>query len=162
MTDNPLTLNPIGRVRANHSGFRLEIDPAYHAALRGLEGFSHLNILWWFDGCDDPESRALLETPKPYRQAPDSLGIFATRSPQRPNPIALSPIYVLNLDLENGLIETPFMDARDQSPILDIKPYHPAIDRIRNTRVPTWCAHWPQCYEDSGRFDWSREFVNAC
>jgi tRNA-Thr(GGU) m(6)t(6)A37 methyltransferase TsaA len=161
MTTTSFTLNPIGRIRADGAGFRLEIAPAYRAALRGLEGFSHLNVLWWFDGCDDPSSRALLEIPKPYQRAPESLGIFATRSPQRPNPIALTPIYVFSLETENGLIRTPFIDAMDQSPILDIKPYHPAVDRVRDTRVPSWCQHWPQCYEESGNFDWSQEFVDA-
>ena len=161
MANTPFTLNPIGRCRADNAGFRLEIDPAYRAALRGLHGFSHLNVLWWCDSCDDPASRALLETPNPYKKAPESLGVFATRSPQRPNPIALTPIYVLSIDIENGLIETPFLDAHDQTPILDIKPYHPAVDRVRDVRVPDWCRHWPQWYEESANFDWGREFVHA-
>lgn len=123
-----------------------------------MDGFSHLNILWWFDGCDDPASRALQEIPKPYRSAPDSLGIFATRSPQRPNPLALTPVYVLGVDHKSGVIQTPFIDARDGSPVLDIKPYHPALNRVRDASVPSWCQHWPKCYEDSGEYDWSREF----
>ena len=158
MADNALTLDPIGRIRADAEGFFLEIYPAYRAGLKGLEGFSHLNVLWWFGACDTPASRACLEEAKPYRRGPECLGVFATRSPRRPNPIASTPIYVQDLDIEEGLIRTPFIDAEDLSPVLDIKPYHPSLDRVREASVPGWCRHWPLCYEDSGRFDWAAEF----
>jgi tRNA (Thr-GGU) A37 N-methylase len=65
------------------------------------------------------------------------------------------------VDVEKGLIVVPWIDAEDGTPILDIKPYHPSTDRIREVKMPRWCQHWPQWYEDSGEFDWSAEFVNA-
>jgi hypothetical protein len=55
---------------------------------------------------------------------------------------------------QEGIVRVPFMDAEDGTPILDIKPYHPSVDRIREVRVPAWCATWPQWYEDSATFDW--------
>jgi tRNA (Thr-GGU) A37 N-methylase len=70
-------------------------------------------------------------------------------------------VQVLALDAGAGIIRVPFIDAEDGTPILDLKPYHPCADRIRNVSVPQWCSHWPQWYEDSAHFDWQAEFVNA-
>ena len=68
---------------------------------------------------------------------------------------------VLHIDYERGVIHIPYIDAEDGTPILDIKPYHPCSDRVRDVTVPEWCGHWPKWYEDSASFDWAAEFVNA-
>lgn len=94
---------------------------------------------------------------KPYRKGPRTLGIFATRSPLRPNPIALTAVAVLGLDPEAGRIDIPYIDAEEGTPVLDIKPYHPSVDRVREVTVPAWCNHWPRWYGDSGAFDWEAE-----
>ncbi len=154
-------LTQIGTVHAGENGFALEIFPEYRAALNGLDGFSHINVLWWFHLLDTPQYRAVTECPKPYQHAPDVLGIFATRSPVRPNPLALSVSQVVGLEREKGLIYLAYLDAEDGTPILDIKPYLPCTDRVRDFQVPAWSAHWPQWYEDSAEFDWAAEFVNA-
>lgn len=154
-------LQPIGRVEAGADGFAIVIDEPYREALVGLEGFSHLNVLWWFHLLDAPQYRSVLVTERPYRDAPDRLGTFATRSPVRPNPLALSPVPVLGLDVAQGRIAIPFIDAEAGTPVLDIKPYHPAVDRIREVGVPEWCAGWPEWYEDSMTFDWGAVFENA-
>ncbi len=60
-----------------------------------------------------------------------------------------------------GGIYVAYIDAEEGTPIIDIKPYHPATDRIRDVQVPEWCDHWPKWYEDSAEFDWQAEFVNA-
>ncbi len=160
MSDRSFELRPIGSVIDN-DGFGLLIDEPYRDALIGLDGFSHVNVLWWCHLLDEPEYRAITVAERPYRDAPDRLGIFATRSPLRPNPIALTPVPVLSVDIDQGLIRVPFIDAEPDSPILDIKPYHPAVDRIREVTTPRWCAAWPQWYEDSATFDWSAVFENA-
>jgi tRNA-Thr(GGU) m(6)t(6)A37 methyltransferase TsaA len=154
-------LTQIGTVHARENGFALEIFPAYRAALNGLEGFSHINVLWWFHLLDTPQYRAVTECPKPYQHAPETLGIFATRSPVRPNPLALSVSQVVGMEQEKGLIYLTYIDAEDGTPIFDIKPYLPCTDRVREVQVPAWSAHWPQWYEDSAEFDWEAEFVNA-
>lgn len=161
MTRKALTVSPIGYVHTEHGGFALEIRERFRPALRGLEGFSHVNVLWWCHLTDGPELRRVVECEQPYRRSPAKLGIFATRSPLRPNPIALSAVAVLSVDHERGVIHVPHVDAEDGSPILDLKPYHPAVDRIRAVTVPTWCRHWPAWYEDSASFDWAAEFVTA-
>ncbi len=157
----PFTVSPVGCVRAGEEVYCLEIDKDYRPALKGLEGFSNLNVLWWCHLNDDPASRQVVECDQPYKQSPPKLGIFATRSPLRPNPIALTAVYVLSIDHEQGLIHVPYIDAEDATPIIDIKPYHPSVDRIREVSVPAWCRHWPQWYEDSASFDWASEFVHA-
>ena len=152
------TIRPIGVVRADDQGFRVEILPAYRAGLVGLAEFGCLQILWWFSGCDTPACRSSLTETKPYTHGPDTLGVFATRSPERPNPIALSCAQVTYLDAENGVIGLAYLDADDGTPVLDIKPYTPSLDRVREPAVPAWCAHWPDCVEESGEFDWEAEF----
>jgi tRNA-Thr(GGU) m(6)t(6)A37 methyltransferase TsaA len=156
-----MQLKPIGHVHATEDGFQLEIEPAYRSALEGLEGFSHVVVVWWCHLLDDEQYRSMTTCEQPYQGAPATLGIFATRSPARPNPIAITPVPVLGIDAERGMISIPFIDAEDGSPVLDLKPYHPATDRIREVQVPAWCRHWPQWYEDSATFDWAAEFVNA-
>jgi len=154
----PFTVKQIGVVRADERGFRIELKPEYSGALAGLEGFEYLNVLWWFSGCDNDRSRTKLTEKKPYAKGPGALGVFATRSPERPNPIALTCAYVTHLDAEKGVIGLAYMDADDRSPVLDIKPYTPSLDRVEHPGVPDWCAHWPQNVETSGGFDWASEF----
>ena len=96
---------------------------------------------------------------KPYKKAPEKLGIFAIRSPIRPNPIALSITEITHIDYDNGRIYITYIDAINNSSILDIKPYTPSIDRVEKPTVPNWCNHWPKSYEKSGDFDWGNEFL---
>lgn len=152
------TVRPIGLIHVDGQGFRLEVSPAYRPALAGLEGFSHLNVLWWFSGCDKPAARNCLTEARPYVKGPAALGVFATRSPQRPNPLALSCAQVTYVDAASGLVGLAYIDADDQSPLLDIKPYTPSLDRVEQPGVPAWCRHWPGNVEMSGDFDWGKEF----
>lgn len=153
------TLSPIGTVRVDENGMRLELLPQYVSALEGLAGYSHINALWWFDGCDNPASRAKTSEKSPYKGGPEVLGTFATRSPERPNPIALSCCEVVHIDKENGTLYLGYIDAEDGSPLLDIKPYTPSLDRVDSPSVPDWCAHWPKSLEESGDFDWDSVFA---
>lgn len=161
MSAQTFALRPIGRTAIHDTGAALCIDEPFREALFGLEGFSHLNVLWWAHLLDEPALRDVTIAERAYRDAPDRLGIFATRSPVRPNPIALSAVPVLSIDLAKGRVEVPWIDAEPDSPILDIKPYHPAVDRIREAATPAWCAGWPQWHEDSMTFDWNAVFENA-
>ncbi|WP_455543207.1 TrmO family methyltransferase domain-containing protein [Intestinibacter sp.] len=83
---------------------------------------------------------------------------MATRSPIRPNPIALTAVEVVHIDFEEGIIRLGYIDANDATPVLDIKPYTSSLDRAENFKVPNWCAHWPNSLEESGEFDWENEF----
>ncbi|NMP38570.1 MAG: SAM-dependent methyltransferase [Clostridiales bacterium] len=155
---NSFKVFEIGRICADESGFSVKLAEEYIPALSGLEGFEYIQLLYWFDRCDNAISRAKLVESKPYTNGPEVVGTFATRSPERPNPIALSTAYVTYIDKENGVVGLAYTDALDGTPVLDIKPYTPSLDRVEKPAVPEWCAHWPDCVEESGEFDWAAEF----
>jgi len=92
----------------------LKILPEFAAGLTDIEGFSHLVVLWEFDRSKGFE---LLGTP-PSDNRPH--GVFATRSPRRPNPIGLTIVELLRL--EGGELQVRGVDMLDGTPILDIKP----------------------------------------
>lgn len=93
----------------------LEIDPRYEPGLADIEGFSHLYVLWHFDRVDRVELTAW----PPSDDRPH--GVFATRSPQRPNPIGLTIVALLGRD--GCRLRVAGVDMLDGTPILDIKPY---------------------------------------
>ncbi len=161
MSSKEYKVFPIGHVRTGAEGFFLDLDQAYWPALRGLEGFSHLNVLWWCHLLDQAQYRQTVECEQPYKQSPARLGIFATRAPVRPNPIALTAVAIQHIEYDRGVIQVYYIDAENGTPILDLKPYHPVSDRVREVTVPAWCRHWPQWMEEAATFDWSAEFVNA-
>jgi tRNA (adenine37-N6)-methyltransferase len=97
----------------------LRILPEFEIGLTDIEGFSHLFVLWQFDRHLDYE---LIGLP-PFDDRPH--GVFATRSPRRPNPIGLTVVELLRR--ENQLLHVRGLDMLDGSPILDIKPYLSSI-----------------------------------
>jgi len=151
-------LDPIGRVESEHGEFKVVLDKKYKDALIGLDGFTHAQIIWWFDGCDNEKDRSVLVNDKPYTNGPDVIGTFATRSPQRPNPIAVSVAEIVSVDTDTATVNLGYIDALTGTPVLDIKPYTPSADRVETAGVPAWCAHWPKSYEQSESFDWEKEF----
>lgn len=151
-------LKSIGTVQQGENGAFIRLEPEYIPGLRALEGFRHINVLWWFSGCDNDADRHTLQTRQPYRGAPEVMGVFATRSPARPNPIALTASEVLDIDHAAGIIRVAFIDADDGTPVLDIKPYTPSFDRVEAPGVPAWCGGWPGSTEASGCFDWGQVF----
>ena len=149
---------PIGQINPAEGGFEITLAAEYAAGLQGLEEFSHAIVLWWASEADSAELRSQLVYEKPYTQNPLDVGVFGSRSPSRPNPIGLSVITLIDVDIKKATITTPFIDTEPGTPVIDLKPYFPASDRVRDARLPDWCQHWPSCYEDSATFDWSREF----
>ena len=150
-----IEVHPIGRVEEDESGTRIVLNPAFGPALKGLEGYSHVQVVWWFDRAEDTDS--LIER-KPYAKGPEELGVFATRSPIRPNPIAVSSVDIAYVDEERATLGLYYIDAYPGSPVLDLKPYTPSVDRIENPTTPDWCSHWPRSYEESEGFDWESVF----
>jgi tRNA-Thr(GGU) m(6)t(6)A37 methyltransferase TsaA len=97
----------------------LEILPEFELGLTDIEGFSHLIVIWVFDRSHGFE---LLGTP-PSDNRPH--GVFATRSPKRPNPIGLTIVELLRR--EGRLLHVRGVDMLDGTPVLDIKPYLSSI-----------------------------------
>lgn len=110
---------------------RVVFEPEYRnpAALRGLEGFSHIWLVWVFDQAVRAEWSPTVRPPRLGGNA--RLGVFATRSPFRPNPIALSAVTLAGMEetQEWGtVLRVRGADLMDGTPILDIKPYLPYAD----------------------------------
>jgi len=97
----------------------LEILPEFELGLTDIEGFSHLFVLWVFDRAEGFE---LFGIP-PIDDRPH--GVFATRSPRRPNPIGLTVVELLRRD--GRILHVRGLDMLDGTPILDIKPYLSSI-----------------------------------
>jgi tRNA (adenine37-N6)-methyltransferase len=97
----------------------LEIFPEFEAGLMDIEGFSHLFVLWEFH---QSEGFDLVGRP-PIDDRPH--GVFATRSPRRPNPIGLTVVELLRR--EGGILHVRGVDMLNGTPILDIKPYLSSI-----------------------------------
>lgn len=97
----------------------LEILPQFEAGLADIEGFSHLFVLWVFDRAD---GSALTASPPSDNR---SHGVFATRSPRRPNPIGLTTVELLRR--EGTRLHVRGVDMLDGTPFLDIKPYLSSI-----------------------------------
>ena len=154
---NEIKIFPIGEI-IKAEDIKIVLEQKYTERLIGLEGYSHIKILWWMDSCDNPNDRKILLEEKPYKNGPDKLGVFALRAPERPNPIAVSNVEIAYLDIKSGTIGLYYIDANNGSKVIDIKPYIPSIDRIEIFSVPDWCKHWPKSYEESGNFDWNSEF----
>ncbi len=96
--------------------FYLEIFPEYIDGLQGLELFSHLIVLYYFDKMDQTHLKA-----HPPIQPGTEVGVFASRSPKRVNKIGFNVVKIINI--EDNRIYTSAMDALNDSPLLDIKPY---------------------------------------
>lgn len=152
------TVSAIGEVVMSGGSYALKLKPGFRDGLTALQGFSHINVIWWANHCDDPEQRAAVLLEKPYKKGPEKIGVFATRSPARPNPVAVTVVYVIRIDPEEGMIYTPYIDAEPGTPVLDIKPYSPCTDITRQCTVPGWCSHWPASIEESADFNWGKEF----
>jgi tRNA (adenine37-N6)-methyltransferase len=104
----------------------LELRPELEAGLADIEGFSHLFVIWVFDRAEGYE---LLAQP-PTADRPH--GVFATRSPRRPNPIGLTVVELLGRD--GPRLHVRGVDMLDGTPILDIKPYLSSIPEERLRR----------------------------
>ncbi len=136
----PLSMQPIGFVKSPYKSTReipkgpgakhdalgiLEIKPEFEIGLTDIEGFSHLFVLWVFDRANGFD---LIGTPPTDNR---EHGVFATRSPRRPNPIGLTVVRLLRR--EGTQLHVEGIDMLDGTPILDIKPYLSSIppDQLR-------------------------------
>ncbi len=152
-----IQIKSIGTVNSVNGMYAIQLEKEFIPALTNISGFSHLQIIWWGHLYDTPQNRTSIVIDKPYKKGPEKLGVFATRSEMRPNPILISTIMVYEIDVEKGIIFTPYIDAEDGTAVLDIKPYH-KIERINDCVVPQWCEHWPTWYEEAATFNWQNEF----
>lgn len=129
------TVYPIGQIKKQDKRTAIILDKKYQPGLLGLDGFSHVYVLYWFDRNDTPRNRSVLQVhPRGNKNNPLS-GVFATRAPVRPNLIALSLCKVISV--RENVIEIDKIDAFPDTPVLDLKPFVPSIDTA-TARLPEW------------------------
>jgi tRNA-Thr(GGU) m(6)t(6)A37 methyltransferase TsaA len=141
-----LTLKPIGLIESPYkqkfgtprqSGLvpeargkiRLNPDFCPPGCLEGVSQFSHLWVIFQFH---KNTNETVSGKVKPPRLNGEKMGLFATRTPHRPNPIGLSVVKVEGVDEEELTIQVSGLDMVDQTPVFDLKPYHPEVDGIAN------------------------------
>ncbi|UCF90163.1 MAG: tRNA (N6-threonylcarbamoyladenosine(37)-N6)-methyltransferase TrmO [Desulfobacterales bacterium] len=127
---------PIGVVRKKEDVVWLEIFAQYSDALLGLDGFSHIKVLYWLHGNDTPVKRGVLQVHPRNDKANPLTGVFATHSPLRPNPLGLTRCRILAVDGNRIKIEE--IDAFDGSPVIDIKCFIPSPLSEAEIRLPDW------------------------
>jgi len=110
------------------------VKKGYEKALDGLEDCSHIYIIFWMHNLGDAERRTLKTHPRGRIDLP-LLGVFATRSPLRPNPIGLTIVELSGR--EGNILTVRGLDAFDGTPVLDVKPYN-HLDIIEDAKVPEW------------------------
>ncbi len=150
-----MRLKPIGVVRTvtppipQPNEFKtvrdLILDESLEPSLEGIEGFSHVVVLYWMHLIPAGEVPAKVR-PMGRRDFP-LVGLFVTRSPKRPNPIAITTVRLV--DRRGSTLRVEGLDAMDGSPVIDIKPYIPGYDSVDGATMPGWLAR---------AFDVSRTF----
>lgn len=127
---------PVGFVRKTGQKTQIEVQKAFEAALLGLDGFSHIYVLYWLHENDTPEKRDTLQVHPRGNPRNPLTGVFATHSPARPNLVALSVCRIVAI--RENLIEIEGIDAHDRTPVIDIKSYNPKNDPKPPFRIPEW------------------------
>ncbi len=147
MSGSEMPLKAIGRVHNtvkstpkpeyDWSGIisRISIAPELAAGLEGLERYSHIIVIYWAHRATAPSKMALRVRYKGDRSRP-MVGVFASRSPYRPNPLCLRVARLV--EIRDGLLVVEGLDALDGTPVLDIKPFIPRIDSPAGAVAPDW------------------------
>jgi tRNA-Thr(GGU) m(6)t(6)A37 methyltransferase TsaA len=102
-------------------------------ALENLEDFSHIVVIYYLHESRRPFP---MKVHPGYRSESTSVGVFASRSPDRPNPLGKTNVRLL--ERRGNILKVRGLDAIDGTPVVDIKPYIPGIDTVADARVPKW------------------------
>lgn len=109
----------------------IRLLPEHAGKLRGLEGYTHLIVLYWVH-------RAREWRMPRHHHKPAGVKVFATRMPVRPNPVGFCVAELLSFDPKTGEVVLRNLDACEGSPVLDLKPYIPFFDSLPGAGVPEW------------------------
>ncbi len=148
-----IELKVVGRVRTSVPRAELKhreglseiiVESAFEEALEGVDGFSHLFVLFWLHEVGD-EARETLKTHPRGRADMPLVGVFSTRSPHRPNPIGLTRVRLVSR--HGPVLTVEGLDAFDGTPVLDIKPCDP-WETEEEAQVPDW---WLRLEEERDR-----------
>lgn len=140
-----IAMEPIGVVRNDIKQPKREgwetivseivVNPSWQEALSHISEFSHIIVVYWMHQV--PSSQRLTTQVHPRgRQDLPLVGVFASRSPMRPNPLGITTVKLL--ECCNNILKVLGLDAIDGTPVLDIKPYLPGYDSPAEAKVPDW------------------------
>ncbi|NOZ06808.1 MAG: tRNA (N6-threonylcarbamoyladenosine(37)-N6)-methyltransferase TrmO [Chloroflexi bacterium] len=142
---DPVTLHPIGWVQNEFAPpMEAEWDQVESEivlledlvpALEGIEEFSHIIVIWWMHQHEQGRGEVLQIHPERREDLP-LRGVFATRTPRRPNPLGMTVVQLLQR--EGNVLRVRGLDAYTCSPVVDIKPYLIRGDLVGAATVPTW------------------------
>jgi tRNA (adenine37-N6)-methyltransferase len=118
------------------------LDPGLAGALAGMEGFSHVLVIYVLDRYQWNGEESLTRRPQGRPDMPE-VGLFAQRAKHRPNPIAVTAAEIVAVGEDR--VRVRGLDAVDGSPVLDLKPYYPQYDR-RDATTPEWVARLMASY----------------
>jgi tRNA-Thr(GGU) m(6)t(6)A37 methyltransferase TsaA len=140
-----ITLKIIGRVRNSVRKMKREgwesvvsdviFDPKLEEALEGIEDYSHLLVLFWLSRVQEGRRNLKKIHPKSREDLP-LVGIFATRTQYRPNPVGLTLVELIWR--KKNILRVRGLDAMNGTPIVDIKPISPLQEFLKKPRVPNW------------------------
>jgi len=146
--DGEMDLKPIGVIRNNveeHGRHdwqtivsEIIVKEELLEALDSIEEFSHIIVLYWMHKLDQSQRSVLKVHPRRQQDLP-LVGVFASRSPARPNPIGMTVVRLIGR--ENNILKVMGTDALNGTPVLDIKPYIPTHDAKDNAKTPQWVKH---------------------
>ena len=149
-----ITSTPIGTVKCavnemSQGGWarvdsEIHLEPGLTGGLQGLEGFSHVIVVFFLDRAQgfDP-AQQLMRKPR-GREDMQAVGVFAQRTKYRPNPLGITAVQLIAID--GNVLKVRGLDALDGTPVLDIKPYMPPFDRMEDVRMPPWVGAFMDGY----------------
>lgn len=138
-----IEIRPIGRVEvAGQTEAIIRIFERFGEALLGIGDFSRLIVLYWLHLRDSEVERSTTQVTPRRHTVGVTVGVFASRSPTRPNPIGLCVVELLKVD--GCMLTVKDLDASVGSPIIDVKPYIPSADAFPDARVPEWTRRGPK------------------
>ncbi len=114
------------------------LDTEFTEAVHCIEKNSHIMVLFWLDRVEE-EKRKILKLHHKGRSDLPLMGVLATRSPNRPNPIVIRAVKLLKR--EKNILKVEGLDALNDSPVLDVKPYSLHHDFVKGAKGPPWAKH---------------------
>ena len=146
--DGEINITPIGYVKNELEKGPLKgyenriseiiLNPSYTEGLHLLEENSHILVIFWMNKIQKEDRKIMKMHPKGREDLP-LLGVFATRSPRRPNPIGIRAVRLL--EKKDNTLKVEGLDALNKTPVLDLKPYSSKHDQILSPKHPWWVKY---------------------
>jgi tRNA-Thr(GGU) m(6)t(6)A37 methyltransferase TsaA len=114
---------------------KIHLESSFASGLQGIDGFSHIIVVFFMHQSTFESASDLVRLPQGRPDMPQ-IGIFAQRAKHRPNPIGITTVRLIEVD--GNVLKVKGLDAIDGTPVLDIKPYFPAYDRVQGAVIPEW------------------------